>query len=74
MVVVVVTCLARCACLALGDPPSVTASASPSLDALQVCTYAFQGMAGDLLPGAFGVEAEVEELMALQQEAAHGFG
>ncbi len=33
------------------------------------CKFAFQGRAGDLLPAAFGVEAEVEAAMRAQQAA-----
>lgn len=38
------------------------------------CKFAFQGRAGDLLPAAFGVEAEVEVAMRAQQAAARQQG
>jgi len=43
--------------------------ATPAYD---LCQFAFQGRAGDLLPAAFGVEAEVAAAEAQAQAAAAG--
>lgn len=53
-----------CCALPCSDGQPAQRNARPALHGILPLQFAFQGVAGELLPKAFGVEADVEQLIA----------